>query len=83
MARKSIDLVGREEAARRLKAEEDAAAKAAKRIKEGPDLRAEECADCGVFGPWGDGEFNYCAAHVPRWLRYLDNTRKQEAREAE
>lgn len=28
------------------------------------------CIECDVFGPWCDGQFNYCAEHVPHELRY-------------
>jgi hypothetical protein len=80
VATKSLDLVSREEAERRLKAEEAAAAEKAERLKRGPDIRSESCCDCGAFGPWCDGEFNYCKEHVPHSLRYLGKTREEEAR---
>ena len=50
---------------------DDAAARALARKNGTPPagyLR-EACCDCGVFGPWGDGKYFYCAEHVPDDLR--------------
>lgn len=90
MPPKTINLVGREEAARRLKAEEAAAEAERQRLANAgcsrtsmKDMRHTLCDDCGKFGPWGDGEFRYCADHVPKYLRYLAQFRADEARKAD
>jgi hypothetical protein len=51
-------------------ADEKAARSWARKHGPGPDLSAEACIDCGVFGGWGDGKYFYCDEHVPHDLRH-------------
>ncbi len=67
MATRSLDLKSMGQVAR--EAEEAAQRAPDRRHAPGPDLSREACVDCGAFGPWGDGEFFYCAEHVPNALR--------------
>ena len=35
------------------------------------------CCECTKFGPWGDGEYRYCADHVPEDLYHADRAFKR------